>query len=71
MCRMGLWLAPLMYVTCMENAGRWSCTLAHWNGTAEDISSDYESAARIFPRTMSPWLIFPRTMGPRLGRVGG
>ena len=54
MCQTGLWLAPLMYVTCMENAGCWSCALAHWNETAECISSDYESAANIFPRTTSP-----------------
>ena len=44
MCRTGLWLAPLMYITCIENAGRWSCALAHWNRTAEYISSEEESA---------------------------
>ena len=31
---------------CIENAGRWSCALAHKNRTAEYISSDYESAAK-------------------------
>ena len=25
-----------------ENVGRWSCALAHYNGTPEYISSDYE-----------------------------
>ena len=44
MCRTGLWLAPLKYITCIDNAGCWSCALADWNRTAEYISSEEESA---------------------------
>ena len=46
----------LSYVTCIDmarvgsamshmpgNAGHWSCALAHWNRTAEYISTDEES----------------------------
>ena len=40
MCRMGLCLAHLMYITCIENAGRWSSDYEYY------ISSDYESAAK-------------------------
>ena len=44
MCRTGRVGTFNVYVTCIENAGRWSCAVAHWNRTAEYISADEESA---------------------------
>ena len=44
-----------MYVTCIENAGRWSCALAHWNRTAEYISADEESEDKENPRMKFSW----------------
>ena len=52
---MGLWFAPLLYVTCIEIGGLWSCALAHWNRTAEYISADEESADKESPRTKFSW----------------
>ena len=46
-------VAHLMYVTCIENAGHWSCALTHWNRTAEYISADEESADK-----ENPWMKF-------------
>ena len=65
-CRTGLWVTPLSYVTCIDmacvasgmshasgNAGHWSCALAHWNRTAEYISAD-EEPAKECPMLCSP-----------------
>ena len=72
MCRTGVCVPPLDYVTChsccsvmtsADNAGCWSCALAHYNGTPEYNSSefeycfpsDYESVAKKSRRIKFSW----------------